>query len=69
MKVSWKRNFEDVSRVFNDFQECFLILRGFPKCFKRVSRVFQGSFIHVSRKFEGSFKRVLRRFQGSFKGV
>ena len=38
-------------------------------CFKKVSRVFQGSFEGVSRKFPGSFKEVSRVLQGSFKGV
>ena len=38
-------------------------------CFKRVSRVFQGSFEGVSRKFQGSFKKFSRMFQEGFKVV
>ena len=38
-------------------------------CFKKVSRVFQGSFKGVSGKFQGCFKEVPRVFQGGFKGV
>ena len=38
-------------------------------CFKKVSRVFQGSFKGVPRKFQGCFKEVSRVFQGSLKGV
>ena len=47
----------------------FLSLEFEVHCFKKVSRVFQGSFEGVSRKFQGCFKEVSRVFQGSFKGV
>ena len=41
VKVSWKRNFNEVSRVFHDFQGCF----------QSVLRKFQESFQGVLKKF------------------
>ena len=53
-----------VSRVLRCFKG---VSRKFQGCFKEVSRVFQGNFIGVSTKSQGCFMEVSRKFQESFK--
>ena len=64
-----------VSKVFGGVFGCFwvfLVVFGYfgvylggniKRCFKGVSRVFQGCFKGVSRKFQGSFKEVFKGFK------
>ena len=53
-------------RLFVPFFFLLVSLEFVVHCFKKVSRVFQGSFKGVSRKFRGCFKKVSRKFEGSF---
>ena len=39
----------------------------FKRCFKEVSRMFQGTFKDVSRNFHGYLQKVSRVFEGSLR--
>ena len=50
------------------YQGCFMQV-SWIGCFKKVSRVLQGSFEGDLREFQWCFKEVLRMIQGSFTAV